>query len=91
MRRSGAGLTLIASTQRSVLEIQMVRLVIDGPPAPPMGAPSIFLVEPDGTSIEFPAPSSPTQKREGLVRLRGLITPSELGTAAHTRPFRDIP
>jgi hypothetical protein len=44
MRRSGAGLTLIASTQRSVLEIQMVCLVIDGPPAPPMGAPSIFLV-----------------------------------------------
>ncbi len=66
MRRSGAGLTLIASTQRSVLEIQMVCLVIDGPPAPPMGAPSIFLVDPDGTSIEFPAPRAQLKSARGL-------------------------
>jgi hypothetical protein len=42
-------------------------LVLDGPPAPPRGAPPLFLVDPDGTSIEFPASSSPTQEREGLV------------------------
>jgi catechol 2,3-dioxygenase-like lactoylglutathione lyase family enzyme len=67
MSRNGAGLTLVVSTRRSALEIQMVCLVLDGPPAPPSGAPPLFLVDPDGTSIEFPASSNPTQEREGLV------------------------
>jgi catechol 2,3-dioxygenase-like lactoylglutathione lyase family enzyme len=66
MRQNGAGLTLVVSTQRSALEIQMVCLVLDGPPAPPVGAPPLFLVDPDGTSIEFPASSGPAQQRQGL-------------------------
>jgi hypothetical protein len=67
MSRNGAGLTLVVSTRRSALEIQMVCLVLDGPPAPPMGAPPLFMVDPDGTSVEFLASPSPTQERERLV------------------------
>jgi hypothetical protein len=33
---------------------------------PPDWRPPLFLVDPDGTSIEFPASSNPAQKREGL-------------------------
>jgi hypothetical protein len=68
MRRKRAGLTLVVSaeTRRSALEVQMVCFVLEGHPAPPIGAPPLFLVDPDGTSIEFPASSNPAQKREGL-------------------------
>jgi len=68
MRRNRAGLTLVASaeTRRSALEVQMVCFVLEGHPAPPIGAPPLFLVDPDGTSIEFAASSNPAQKRERL-------------------------
>ena len=68
MRRNRAGLTLVvtAETRRSALEVQMVCFVLEGHPAPPIGAPPFFLVDPDGTSIELPASSNPAQKREGL-------------------------
>lgn len=68
MRRNRAGLTLVVSaeTRRSAQEVQMVCFVLEGHPAPPIGAPPLFLVDPDGTSIEFPASSNPAQKREGL-------------------------
>ncbi len=68
MRRNGVGLTLVVSaeTRRSALEVQMVCFVLEGLPAPPIGAPPLFLDDPDGTSIEFPASSSPAQERQGL-------------------------
>ena len=68
MRRNRAGLTLVVSaeTRRSAPEVQMVCFVLEGHPAPPIGAPPLFLVDPDGTSIEFPASSNAAQKREGL-------------------------
>jgi len=57
VRRNRAGVTLVSSggTRHFSRDVQMVCFVLEGPPAPPSGSPPLFLVDPDGTSIEFPA------------------------------------
>jgi filamentous hemagglutinin family protein len=40
----------------------VVCFVLEGPPAPPSGSPPLFLVDPDGTSIELPAFPGPVQQ-----------------------------
>jgi len=56
MRRDEAGVTLISSPQpnNGFHDPQMVCLVVNGPPAPPAGSNPIYLVDPDGTSVELP-------------------------------------
>jgi hypothetical protein len=66
MSRNGVGLTLVVSTRRSALEIQMVCLVLDGPPAPPRGAPPLFLVDPDGPQLNFQLPRAQLRSARGL-------------------------
>jgi hypothetical protein len=55
--RGGIGITLAASLERrpAYREPQVVCFVLEGPPAPPPGAPPVFLVDPDGVSVELPA------------------------------------
>jgi hypothetical protein len=56
MSRSGAGLTLVgAPSTRPSQDPQMVCFVLEGLPAPLLGSPPIFLLDPDGTSVELPA------------------------------------
>jgi hypothetical protein len=57
MSRNEIGVTLVSS---SVIlprrgDPQVVCFPIDGPPAPAAGSKPIFLVDPDGTSVELPA------------------------------------
>ena len=56
MARNRAGVALVSSgrTSRFSRDVQMVCFVLEGPPAPPSGSPPLFLVDPDGTSIELP-------------------------------------
>jgi catechol 2,3-dioxygenase-like lactoylglutathione lyase family enzyme len=56
MARNRAGVTLVSSygASHSPRDSQMVCFVLDGPPAPSPGSASLFLVDPDGTSIELP-------------------------------------
>jgi hypothetical protein len=52
-----AGLTLVSAPQQQhggFHEPQMACLVLDGPPAPPVGSGARYLVDPDGTSVELP-------------------------------------
>ena len=61
MTRNGVGVTLVSSGRPTDLprDPQMVCFVLEGPPAPSLGSSPLFLVDPDGTSVEFPAFSSP--------------------------------
>jgi hypothetical protein len=54
--RGHAGLTLVASPQQrgGFHDPQMVCLVLDGPPAPPVWSGPRHLVDPDGTAVELP-------------------------------------
>jgi hypothetical protein len=56
MARNRAGVALVSfgRTSRFSRDVQMVCFVLEGPPAPPSGSPPLFLVDPDGTSIELP-------------------------------------
>jgi hypothetical protein len=56
MARNRAGVALVSfgRTSRLTRDVQMVCFVLEGPPAPPSGSPPLFLVDPDGTSIELP-------------------------------------
>ena len=64
MARNRAGVALVSSgrTSRFSRDVQMVCFVLDGPPAPPSGSPPLFIVDPDGTSIELPAFPGPVQQ-----------------------------
>jgi hypothetical protein len=64
MARNRAGVALVFSgrTSRFSRDVQMVCFVLEGPPAPPSGSPPLFLVDPDGTSIELPAFPGPVQQ-----------------------------
>ena len=55
MTRNGFELTLVFSARATPLlgDPQVVCFPLDGPPAPPAGSKSIFLVDPDGTSVEL--------------------------------------
>jgi hypothetical protein len=55
MARGTAGLTLIESSFAPSASLpQIVCLVLDGPPAPPVGREPRYLTDPDGTSVELP-------------------------------------
>jgi hypothetical protein len=56
MTRNRAGVTLVSSygASHSPRDSQMACFVLDGPPAPSPGSASLFLIDPDGTSIELP-------------------------------------
>ena len=64
MARKRAGVALVSSgrTSRFSRDVQMVCFVLEGTPAPPSGSPPLFLVDPDGTSIELPAFAGPVQQ-----------------------------
>src|SRR5258708_11621170 len=64
MARNRAGVALVSSGRTSPFsrDVQMVCFVLDGPPAPPSGSPPLFIVDPDGTSIELPAFPGPVQQ-----------------------------
>jgi hypothetical protein len=61
MTRDRAGVTLVSSdgASRPSRDLQMACFVLDGPPAPLPGSPPLFLIDPDGTSIEIPALPNP--------------------------------
>jgi catechol 2,3-dioxygenase-like lactoylglutathione lyase family enzyme len=57
MQRGLAGVTLVGSPRDltgGFRDPQMVCLVLGGPPAPATGTKPLFLVDPDGTSVELP-------------------------------------
>jgi catechol 2,3-dioxygenase-like lactoylglutathione lyase family enzyme len=57
MQRGLAGVTLVGSPRDlpgGFRDPQMVCLVLGGPPAPATGTSPLFLVDPDGTSVELP-------------------------------------
>ena len=57
MARNGVGVTLVSSlgfVPRNG-DLQMVCFPLNGHPAPSAGFKSVFLVDPDGTSVELPA------------------------------------
>jgi hypothetical protein len=64
MTQDRAGMTLVVSggANHPSREPQMVCLVLDGPPAPLPGAAPLFLVDPDGISVEVPALPTPAQR-----------------------------
>jgi hypothetical protein len=58
MQRGLAGVTLVGSARDftgGFRDPQMVCLVLGGPPAPATGTSPLFLVDPDGTSVELPS------------------------------------
>lgn len=56
MARGTAGVTLIESSFAPSASLpQIVCLVLDGPPAPPIGSEPRYLTDPDGTSVELPS------------------------------------
>jgi hypothetical protein len=57
MTRNGVGLTLVFSARETprLGDPQVVCFPLDGPPAPAVGSKPIFLVDPDGTSVELPS------------------------------------
>jgi hypothetical protein len=57
MSRNGIGVTLVSSGSipSHRVDPQIVCFPIDGPPAPAAGSKPIFLIDPDGTSVELPA------------------------------------
>jgi len=57
MTRNGAGVTLVSSARAAprLGDPQIVCFSLDGPPAPSAGSKPIFLVDPDGTSVELPS------------------------------------
>jgi catechol 2,3-dioxygenase-like lactoylglutathione lyase family enzyme len=61
MTRNRAGVTLVSSgrASRPSRDSQTACFVLEGPPAPLPGSPPLFLIDPDGTSIEIPALPSP--------------------------------
>lgn len=55
MALGAAGVTLIESSFAPSASLpQIVCLVLDGPPAPPVGSEPRYLTDPDGTSVELP-------------------------------------
>jgi hypothetical protein len=55
MARGAAGVTLMESSFTPSASLpQIVCLVLDGPPAPPVGSEPRYLTDPDGTSVELP-------------------------------------
>jgi hypothetical protein len=55
MARGTAGVTLVGSSAPPSASLpQIVCLVLDGPPAPPVGSEPRYLTDPDGTSVELP-------------------------------------
>ena len=64
MTRNQAGVTLISFGGASGFsrDVQMMCFLLEGPPAPSPGSPPLFLVDPDGTSIELPAFPGPVQQ-----------------------------
>jgi hypothetical protein len=64
MTRDRAGVTLVSSggTSRFSRDVQMVCFLLEGPPAPSSSSSPLFLVDPDGTSIELPAFPGPVQQ-----------------------------
>jgi hypothetical protein len=55
MARGTAGVTLIQSSLAPSASLpQIVCLVLDGPPAPPVGSERRYLTDPDGTGVELP-------------------------------------
>jgi hypothetical protein len=63
MRRDGIGVTLITSSgsMTGYRDPQVICFVLEGPPAPPHGAPPIFLADPDGVSVELAPQSVPVR------------------------------
>jgi hypothetical protein len=56
MARGTAGVTLIESSFAPSASLpQIVCLVLDGPPAPPVGSEPRYLIDPDGTGVELPS------------------------------------
>jgi hypothetical protein len=64
MTQDRVGVTLVFSGGAShpSREPQMVCFVLEGPPAPLPGSPPLFLVDPDGISVEVPALPTPAQR-----------------------------
>ena len=64
MTRNQAGVTLISFGGASGFsrDVQMMCFLLEGPPAPSPSSPPLFLVDPDGTSIELPAFPGPVQQ-----------------------------
>jgi hypothetical protein len=64
MTRNQAGVTLIPFGGASGFsrDVQMMCFLLERPPAPSPGSPPLFLVDPDGTSIELPAFPGPVQQ-----------------------------
>jgi hypothetical protein len=56
MTRNRAGVTLVSfgGASRFSRDVQTMCFSLEGPPAPSPGSPPLFLVDPDGTSIELP-------------------------------------
>ena len=60
--RLGVTLVLSGGASHPSREPQMVCFVLEGPPAPLPGSPPLFLVDPDGISVEVPALPTPAQR-----------------------------
>jgi hypothetical protein len=64
MTKNRIGMTLVVSdgANHPSQTLQMVCFVLEGPPAPLPGSPPLFLVDPDGISVEVPALPTPAQR-----------------------------
>lgn len=64
MTKNRIGMTLVVSdgANHPSQTLQMVCFVLEGPPAPLPGSPPLFLVDPDGISVEVPALPIPAQR-----------------------------
>ena len=64
MTKNRIGMTLVVSDRANhpSREPQMVCFVLEGPPAPLPGSPPLFLVDPDGISVEVPALPTPARR-----------------------------
>ena len=64
MTKNRIGMTLVVSDRANhpSQTLQMVCFVLEGPPAPLPGSPPLFLVDPDGISVEVPALPTPAQR-----------------------------
>jgi hypothetical protein len=60
--RLGVTLVLSGGASHPSREPQMVCFVLEGPPAPLPGSPPLFLVDPDGISVEVPALPTPARR-----------------------------
>jgi hypothetical protein len=64
MTKNRIGMTLVVSdgANHPSQTLQMVCFVLEGPPAPLPGSPPLFLVDPDGISVEVPALPTSAQR-----------------------------